>query len=129
MVVGSIPTAPTMRKFLLFMGMYYYPAAGYGDLVGSFDTQQDAINVLLKDERNLGRNPNYEWAQIIEVAESGTTLVSCYTWDENEWAMNNGDKEFYVNRHEGLNQEMLGSNGASTNMDEESTVFSPRPKS
>jgi viroplasmin and RNaseH domain-containing protein len=52
-----------MNRFLLFAGYDYYPAGGWGDFKGSFDSKEEAEEFLSQSEEN------YDWDQIIDTAD------------------------------------------------------------
>lgn len=47
-----------MRRFLIFAGMTYYPAGGWGDFRGSEDTKEAALSLM--------RSYHYDWVQIVD---------------------------------------------------------------
>ncbi len=58
-----------MKRFLLFGSDMYYPAGGWDDFVGDFDTLEQA--------NAFGRNAAKDWVHIVdtaqlEIVEAGT---------------------------------------------------------
>lgn len=53
-----------MSRFLLFAGNDYYPAGGWGDFKGDFDTQEEAEAFLANSTQK------FDWKQIIDTADS-----------------------------------------------------------
>ena len=55
--------------FALFAGPHYYPYGGWGDLVGIFDTIEDA-KARLEAGTNPGKpyNGRYDWHQIVNLS-------------------------------------------------------------
>ena len=54
-----------MRRYLLFIGDVYYPRRGLGNLIGTFDAKQEALNFLedFVKESHHGKW-DYIWSQI-----------------------------------------------------------------
>lgn len=55
------------KRFLVFTGDYYYPAGGWEDLQGSYDTIEEAVTALNQILSN-------DWSYIIDL-ETGKTVV------------------------------------------------------
>lgn len=49
----------TMKRFLIFANERYYPAGGWRDLIGSTETYNDALDLLLTFDYA-------EWFQIVD---------------------------------------------------------------
>lgn len=59
----------TLKRFLLFAGIYYYPSGGWNDFYGSFDTVEEATaayEAYAKDKMD-------PWGHIFD-AQTGTPL-------------------------------------------------------
>jgi hypothetical protein len=60
-----------MKKYLLWAGDNYYPTAGLGDYVGSFDTIEEAKAEGTRTyETGLANYPQrvYDWYEIVDYA-------------------------------------------------------------
>ena len=55
-------------RYLLFAGDHYYPAGGVHDLVGSYESLDEAINIT--------KEYNYDWAHVWDQTNS------CKVWDK-----------------------------------------------
>lgn len=55
-----------MKNFALFAGANYYPAGGMDDLVGRFDTLQEAL-AAAQDENPEDCTGGYDWFQIVDL--------------------------------------------------------------
>ena len=55
-----------MKNFALFAGAEYYPSGGMDDLVGRFDTLQEAL-VAAQDENPEGCTGGYDWFQVVDL--------------------------------------------------------------
>ena len=54
-----------MKNFALFAGEDYYPSGGMDDLVGRFDSVEEALVVAFtyEDENSRG----YDWHQVVDL--------------------------------------------------------------
>ena len=57
--------------FALFAGEAHYPAGGWDDLVGAYDSIQKAIGAA----DNYERNANLEWGHIVNLTTARPVLV------------------------------------------------------
>lgn len=48
-----------MKRFLLFVGVYYYPGAGWQDYCGSYRTEEEAKAAAIA-------KPSEDWVQIVD---------------------------------------------------------------
>ena len=67
-------------RYLLFAGEDYYPAGGFDDFVGSYDTMEQAKETSL-DNKN--------WAHIVSISVDGTIVQQATkeygeAWNEGE---------------------------------------------
>ena len=53
-----------MKRYLAFMGEHYYPAGGMEDFVASFDSQDEAVDYIIK---RSGKDWMYTWAHIYDM--------------------------------------------------------------
>ena len=69
-----------MKKYLLFVGSYYYPERGLGDLIGDFDTIEEASIAFNKIP--LDSLPSNAWAEIWD----STTKTVAWKINPNKFA-------------------------------------------
>lgn len=50
-----------LLPFALFSGDYYYPAGGWGDFVGCYESMEDALGGFIPSE--------YAWAHVVDLRE------------------------------------------------------------
>ena len=60
-----------MKRYLLFAGDKMYPAGGWNDFIGSYDTQAEAVKMI--EENTIGL---YEWHHIIDTTISNEEFRS-----------------------------------------------------
>jgi len=54
-----------MKNYLAFYGSIYYPCGGMDDLLGDFDTLEEAIEAITKKNiESDGGSWNYCWANV-----------------------------------------------------------------
>lgn len=67
--------------FLLFAGSFYYPWGGWDDLIGVFDTMEEAIARGTAKElcghSNVEWN-EFDWCQVVDL----NTLEVVYEWED-----------------------------------------------
>lgn len=51
-----------MKRFLLFSNVTYYPAGGWKDFFGSFDTAAEAFAAAPPPSRS-----NYDWSHVVDI--------------------------------------------------------------
>ena len=56
-----------MKNFALFAGDHYYPSGGMRDLVGRFDSVEEAVHFLTTHEDDEGYPLQYDWYQIVDL--------------------------------------------------------------
>jgi hypothetical protein len=64
-----------MKRFLLFGADTYYPAGGWGDFSGSYDTFTDALLAGLSDNRDICQVVDSKNGELIYHRCEGTILV------------------------------------------------------
>lgn len=74
-----------MSKFLLFAGYSYYPAGGWGDFCGAFDSAEAARVGFLSVKEKIERFADEPWAHIVDAEASKVVLVYDYSEDEIAW--------------------------------------------
>jgi hypothetical protein len=47
-----------MKRFLVFYGDQYYPAGGWGDFKGEFDTFEEAVKFLV--------GKSFDWKEVVD---------------------------------------------------------------
>jgi len=60
-----------MKRFLLFGGKFQFPAGGWRDLKGQFDTEEDASDASDDDELEWWHIVDLEAGEEIEEGENG----------------------------------------------------------
>ena len=50
-----------VHRYLVFAGPDYYPAGGWGDFIGNFESKEDALKAAKLDGSNLR-----DWSQVID---------------------------------------------------------------
>ena len=55
-----------MKNFALFAGDDFYPAGGMEDLIGRFDSLDEAL-IAAKDEDPEHHSGGYDWYQIVDL--------------------------------------------------------------
>jgi hypothetical protein len=53
-----------MKKFLLFGGYTYYPNGGWGDFINSFDTLEEAKEVIIKPAESF--ETKEDWYHVVD---------------------------------------------------------------
>jgi hypothetical protein len=56
-----------MSRFVLFSGKGYYPRGGMNDLVGRYDTLEEAQKAFSSGVDPSGREFGQEWYQIVDL--------------------------------------------------------------
>jgi hypothetical protein len=75
-----------MKRYLLIAGYDYYPGAGTTDWVDSFDSYEEALNVVEPIQENGGGRRGYtirdmpcDWYEIVDLTEwSPRNSISTY---------------------------------------------------
>lgn len=49
-----------MKRFIVFAGSTYYPTGGWGDMKSSFDTFEEANDLVSSVD-------NYDWFEIVDI--------------------------------------------------------------
>lgn len=57
-----------MGRYLLFAGDEYYPAGGWQDYKGRFDSVKEALKAAAGGTRNLDFQGTWDWWQIVDLA-------------------------------------------------------------
>ena len=61
----SDSTFPIVRPFALFAGSDHYPSGGMADMVGTFDTLEEALEFYHEPDED---GDSFEWGQVVSVA-------------------------------------------------------------
>lgn len=78
----------TLKPYLVFIGLTYYPIGGWLDFKKSFETRKEAKSFVEK----LVEEDTYSWGQVIFIGEDkGEELVT----------------EFFSVRYHGISQEVI----------------------
>ena len=71
-----------MKRFLVFCGEDYYPGGGFQDYVGSADTMNDAMALIIKD-KTVNQS---EWSDIVDSTTEETILPINYAALGLDWS-------------------------------------------
>jgi hypothetical protein len=67
---GNLKQNVIMKNYLAFYGMVYYPSGGMDDLLGDFDTLDEAIEAITKkNNESDGGSWSYCWANVYSLQD------------------------------------------------------------
>lgn len=77
--------SPTLKRFLAFAYQRYYPAGGWDDFVGSFDSVEDAEACVAERLRQSDAQVEEPMGHVVDTAgDDGAVVVMLLHWNQHD---------------------------------------------